>query len=86
MTRAECVQKLCQQLVGDVAAVAPEGIGRWPEAWEIVDGPSAELIVALSSWEDTGSEEDRAKVREWYRRVIAAWKEAARQYERETSR
>ena len=65
MTRAECVQKLCQRLVGDVAAITPEGIGRWPEAWEIVDSPSAELMVALTAWEATGSEEDRVRVREW---------------------
>ena len=85
MTRAECVQKLCQQLAGDVAAVAPEGIGRWPEVWDIVDAPSAELMIAITAWEATGSEEDRAKVREWYRRVIAAWEEAGRAFEREVA-
>ncbi len=86
MTRAEAARKLCEQLVDDVAAIAPEGIGRWPEAWDIVDPPSAELMVALAAWEATGLEEDRARVRVWYGRVLAAWKEAARQYEREIAR
>ena len=83
MTRAECVQKLCQQLAGDVAAVVPEGIGRWPEAWDIVDAPTAEFMIAITAWEVTGLEEDRGRVREWYKRVIAAWKDAGRRYERE---
>ena len=86
MTRAEAAGKLCEQLAGDVAAVVPVGLGRWPEVWEIVDGPSAEFMIALTAWESTGSEEDRGRGREWYRRLLAAWKEAARQYERETAR
>ena len=86
MTRAEAAGKLCDQLAADVAAVVPEGIGRWPAAWDIVDPPSAELMVALTAWEATGSEEDRAGVRAWYNRVLAAWEEAARQYEREIAR
>ena len=40
-------------------------------------------VLALTAWEATGHDEDRARVREWYNRVLAAWKEAARQYERE---
>lgn len=83
MTRAEAVGKLCDQLATDVAAIAPPGIGHWPAAWDIVDAPSAELMVALTAWEATGLEEDRARVRVWYDRVLAAWKEAARSYGRE---
>ena len=83
MTRAQAARKLCEQLATDVAAIAPPGIGGWPAAWDIVDAPSAELMVALTAWEATGRDEDRARVREWYNRVLAAWQEAARQYERE---
>ncbi len=86
MTRNEAAAKLWEQLTADVAAIATPGLGRWPEAWEIVAAPSAELMIALTSWQATGSEEDRVRVREWYNRVLAAWQEAARQYEREIAR
>ena len=86
MTRAEAARKLCCQLGTDVAAIAPPGIGRWPPAWAIVDAATVELMIALAAWESTGLEEDRARVRAWYYRVIAAWKDAARRYEREIAR
>ena len=50
MTRAEAARKLCDQLATDVAAIAPPGIGRWPEAWEIVDSGSMPGMPTESTW------------------------------------
>ena len=81
MTRAEAARKLCERLAGDVASIAPVGIGYWAEAWEIVAAADASFVIALSAWEATGSEVDRAKVRAAFNAVLDAWREAVRQFE-----
>lgn len=83
--RTERANRLCRRLAGDVAAIAPAGLGTWDRAWEIVDPPSAELLAALTAWEATGDEEAVAAVKAAYDAVLAAWREAARQY-REVAR
>ena len=85
MTRAEAARKLCEQLARDVAAIAPVGIGHWPEAWDIVAAHDTSFVIALSVWEATGSEADRARVRAAYTSVLDSWREATRLYERETA-
>ncbi len=45
---------LCATLVEDIAKVASPGLGRWPDAWEIVGEESADFMDALLSWEETG--------------------------------
>lgn len=85
MTRAEAARKLCEHLARDVAAIAPVGIGHWPEAWDIVAAHDTSFVIALSVWEATGSEADRARVRAAYTSVLDAWREATRLYERETA-
>ena len=79
MTRAEAARKLCEHLACDVAAIAPVGIGHWPEAWEIVAPADSSFVIALTAWEATGSESDRTKVRAAYHAVLAAWGTAVEQ-------
>ncbi|HUE96838.1 MAG TPA: hypothetical protein VMN39_09270 [Longimicrobiaceae bacterium] len=81
MTRAEAATKLCQRLTSEVSAIAPVGLGHWPETWEIVGDADSAFMLALVGWERTGSEADRVKVRDAYNRVLDAWREAARRYE-----
>ena len=81
MTRAEAARKLCEQLARDVAAIAPVGIGHWPEAWDIVAAHDTSFVIALSVWEATGFEADRAKVRMAYTSVLDAWRKAVAAWE-----
>jgi hypothetical protein len=64
-----------------VREVAPPGLGRWPRAWELVEAPSAEFLDALAAWEETGAPEDKAAASQAASDVVAAWREAARQWE-----
>ena len=75
-------REVCERLVQRIAEVAPTGIGLWDEAWTIVDGPSADFMVALSSWESDPTAASMARVTLTYERVVAAWGAAAVQYQR----
>jgi len=72
--------RLCRRLAEEVAEIAPQGIGRWDRAWEIVDGPSAAFMIALTRWEATGSERDKPPLRTAYYAVLEAWREATAEY------
>ena len=85
MTRAEASRKFCERLARDVAEIAPDGIGRWDEAWEIVAGSDAEFIIALTRWEATGAAEHRELVRPAYHAVLDAWRRASTLYRQRTS-
>lgn len=88
MTPAEKVRRatlLCQRLAADVAGIVPEGIGHWETAWDIVADADAAFLAALTAWEATGAELERARVRDAYNAVLEAWKVAAREYRREVA-
>ena len=79
--RQERGKKLCKQLARDVASVAPEGIGHWGPAWEIVGDADAEFVLALTYWESAPSSVARKRLREAYRRVMSVWGRAVTKYE-----
>lgn len=64
-----------------VQEVAPRGLGRWRPAWDVVAFPSLAFLDALARWEESGSEEDREAARKAAGAVVAAWREAAREWE-----
>lgn len=83
--RQERARALCEALTRDVDSFTPDGITSWPELWEYVDAPGADFMEALSLWERTASNAARARVRDAYDRVVAAWKRAAHEYRRQTA-
>ena len=82
--RQERGHRLCQRLAGRIADVAPRGIGHWDRAWEIVDGPSAAYVIALTSWEADPSDLTMQRVTDTYERVVEAWRQAAAEYAEES--
>ena len=74
---------LCQKLFTQVGLMAPEGISHWDRAWEIADPAQAHFWVMLTAWEADPSDLTMQRVSDAYDGVLEAWKEAARQYERE---
>jgi hypothetical protein len=82
-SRRERGTRLCRKLATEVSERAPEGIGSWEPAWDIVAPHDAEFLRALVAWEATGAEELKPRIRAAYFSVLKAWTEAARQFERE---
>jgi len=64
-----------------VGQIAPPGLGHWPPAWELVEAPSEAFLDALAAWERTGTDDAREAARQAGGAVVAAWREAARQWE-----
>ena len=71
---------LCEKLAGHVGLIAPEGIGHWDRAWEIVDGSSANFMNALSAWEIEPSDLAMQRVSDAYDDVLDAWRQVAAEY------
>jgi hypothetical protein len=77
--------RLCRRLAQAVAAIAPQGIGAWPEAWDIVDPASAEFLSLLTQWEASGDAEILPRLEAAYDAVLAAWTEAVERFTREAA-
>ena len=75
--RQEKGRLLSWKLAEAVAAIAPKGIGHWDRAWQIVDGPGADYMLALISWEKSPSDEAAMVVSVAYDGVLEAWRIAA---------
>lgn len=84
--RREKGRRLCRRLAEDVAAIAPPGLGLWPQAWETVQRPSTELLDVLLEWQRTGDATLVARIRELYDATVESWREAARRFEHEAGR
>ena len=76
---------LCEKLTEAVAQIAPEGIGRWDRAWEIVDESSATFMNALSTWEVDPSDVAMQRVSDAYDGVLDGWRRAAAAFVAERS-
>ncbi len=78
--RREKGRILCHKLAEAVASIAPKGISHWDRCWEVVDGPGAEYMLALTSWERSPSDEAAMAVSSAYDEVLDAWRQAAVEY------
>ena len=78
--RQETGRLLSRKLAEAVAIIAPRGIGRWDRCWEVVDGPGANYMTALSAWEIDPSDVTMQRVSDAYDAVMAAWRIAVSEY------
>ncbi len=84
MTRKELRERgkqICERLTVAVEQDTPEGLGRWPRAWEITAAPSADFMLALAIWEAEPDAESADKVKAAFDAVLNAWRRAANEYE-----
>ena len=72
--------RICCHLSQAVTKLVPEGIGRWPGAWDIVGEASADFMLELAMWEADPTDESAAAVKLAYEAVLKAWRLAIRQY------
>lgn len=66
--------RIASHLARTIAIQAPGPIT--PETWEAVAESDRAFMAALKTWEQSGTDEDKAKLREAYRAVLKAWSEA----------
>jgi hypothetical protein len=74
---------LCRQLTDEIEAMAPPGIGRWERTWEIVATADSNFMIALTRWEQLGTEDTLPPLRSAYLAVRDAWTKAIAEYERQ---
>ena len=66
--------------VREIAAIVPDGIGSWPEAWEIVGDADTAYSKAVSAWaKDPGAKTGRA-ASDAHDVLLDAWREASDQF------
>lgn len=70
---------VARRLATTIGEEMPEGIGRWPRAWEVVEAPSRALLAEMASLERGDGDRDRV-VRAGVE-VREAWQAAAREWE-----
>ena len=75
---------ICQRLSQAVSELVPEGIGCWPEAWDIVAKSDADFMLALARWEADPTDESAAAVKVAYQAALKAWRLAVKQYDLHT--
>ncbi len=72
---------VAERVVARIREVAPEGLGRWDLAWELVAAPSDAFLDRLAEWEATDSPVTRRRLATASAALVAAWAEAARQWQ-----
>ena len=72
---------LCHRLAARVADIAPEGVGRWDRAWDIVAPADVAFMIALNAWESDPTENTKDCVKAAYNDVLDAWRRAAAEFE-----
>lgn len=80
MTRAEIATEVCRRVAKAVEEAVPAGLGRWGPAWDLVADPSDAFLDALADYQAAGSGEAEERVQRTANELVAAWREAGRQY------
>ena len=80
MTSEERVQYVCRRLGTCVGQVAPEGVGRWDRAWELVADPSSAFLEALDAWKREDTLETRGRLQAAADEVVQTWWKAGQEW------
>ena len=68
--------ELCGRLTGAINEVAVDGMGLWDQTWTLVSTADTEFMMALFTWERSGSSAEVDRVAEAYDAVMSAWRRA----------
>ena len=74
-------KRICHHLSQAVTELVPEGIGRWPGAWDMVAEAGADFMLALATWEADPSHESAASVKAAHDDVLEAWRRASAEFD-----
>lgn len=78
--RSEKARIVAARVAERIREVAPEGLGHWGPAWDLVGTPSDAFMDRLAEWEAADSPITRSHVETTGGALVAAWAEAARQW------
>lgn len=76
MSRRAEGTRICGHLCEAVAKLAPPGIGERDDVWEAVAPATDGFMALLQAWERTGNEADKQRLRDSYRALLDAWRNA----------
>lgn len=65
---------MCIRLAGAVAAVVPDGVGSWGQAWTLTAESDRRWMRALAAWEENDTPATVAALRVAFDDVVNAWK------------
>lgn len=82
MSRRAEATTIARHLTRAIADLAPADVGKRDEVWQAVDQPSAAFMSALHTWEASGEEADKQRLRVAYKGLLGAWRTALRDDER----
>ncbi len=81
MTRHEKARTVAERVAGRIREVVPVGLGSWGPVWGLIATPSDAFMDRLAEWEATDSPLTRHRLATASTDLVAAWAEAARQWQ-----
>ena len=78
VTREEVRRLICARLSRRIGEVAPAGLGTWPDAWDLVAGPSETFLAALEAFLDHDTTETRQRIQSAADELVRAWSRAGK--------
>ena len=81
MTRHKKARIVAERVAARIREVAPEGLGHWHPAGDLVVPKADAFLDRLAEWETTDSPGTRARVETAGAALVEAWAGAARQWE-----
>lgn len=80
--REQAGRELCRNLVADIAAISPSGLGSWLPDRHPARTAADDFMAVLVSWE--AGKATAAAVQQAYDQVLEAWRRAAEAFRAES--
>lgn len=87
--RRQCADDVVGAAETEVRRIAPNGLGRWPDVWKIVEPASNAFLDALKSWEHADHPDAdtdqllRAALADATEQLLRAWARGIQAYQRQ---
>jgi len=85
MPREKVIDRICQDVVRQIGGGSPPGLGVWAESWELTQGAAEAFDAACRRWAQDGHVGGYQEVRSAAAALVAAWRDAADEYQRRGS-
>ena len=81
MTNDELRRHICGKVARRISEVAPQGLGRWDDAWDRVREPSDAFLDALAAFLEADTPETRDRIQRAADTLVRAWRLAGQEWE-----
>ena len=69
-------RRIAAKVIRRIGEVTPEGLGRWDQAWRLLEEPSDAFLDALSAWEREDAPLTREALQDAADDLVRAWRKA----------